>query len=100
MNMSDIRKSKIANDICSNYGLSKDAMLYYPIVYIYGDKELIIENFKGIYEYNSDNITIKTVNGFIKIAGKGFEIRQFDSEDIRIFGDIKNIVFGGLNDDI
>ena len=58
-----------------------------------GNKQLFIENYKGIIEYEDDNIKIKTHEGIIKLEGKSMFIKEITSEDIMVTGTIAMIQF-------
>jgi sporulation protein YqfC len=62
-----------------------------PKVTAIGRGEVLIENFKGIMDFQDGMIRVNTNNGVIKITGKSLNIREITSEEIIIGGKISNI---------
>ena len=62
-----------------------------PRLTIQGFKELLIENFKGILEYEEFFIRINTSIGTININGFNLNLTQITDEDIMITGKIDSI---------
>ena len=59
-----------------------------------GNRELFIENYRGIAEYGEDAILLQTKGDILKISGKRLEIAYYTNEDMKISGFIANIQFG------
>lgn len=62
-----------------------------PKVTAIGRGEVLIENFKGIMDFQDGMIRINTNNGVIKVIGEALNIREITSEEIIIGGKISNI---------
>ncbi len=62
-----------------------------PRVTAIGRGEVLIENFKGIMDFQDGMIRINTNNGVIKITGSALNIREITSEEMIIGGKISNI---------
>ena len=62
-----------------------------PKITILGFNELLIENYKGILEYEEFFIRINTHIGIININGFNFNLEQMTDEDLLISGKIENI---------
>lgn len=60
---------------------------------IMGFKEIIIENFKGILEYEEYFIRIKTNTGIINLKGYNFNLENLSNDDIKVTGQIEGIEF-------
>lgn len=73
--------------------LPKDIVLNVPKLTMVGSADLLIENFKGIIEYDNDRIRINTNSGIIKITGAGLRIKEITSEDLMVNGDISSLEF-------
>lgn len=58
---------------------------------IIGFDEMLIENYKGILEYEEFYIKVKTVIGNINISGFKLELEQFTEDDICVKGKIESI---------
>lgn len=68
-----------------------DAVGSRPKVTAIGRGEVLIENFKGIMDFQDGIIRINTNNGVIKVMGSNLSIREITSEEIIIGGKISNI---------
>lgn len=73
--------------------LPKDIVLNIPKLTMVGNGDLLIENFKGIIEYDDDKIRINTNSGIIKITGTRLGIKEITSEDLMVNGDITSLEF-------
>ena len=62
-------------------------------VTLVGERDLIIENYKGILEYDDKLVRIKTSHRPIKITGHDLEMRTITDEDVQIFGKIDSFEF-------
>lgn len=73
--------------------LPKEIVLNIPKVTIVGNKDMMIENYKGIMEYEEARIRVNTGTGVVKVTGASLLIREITSEDIIISGDIHGLEF-------
>ena len=58
---------------------------------ITGFSEMIIENFKGILEYEGYYIRINTEDGIININGYELKLENMTNDDIKVTGKIEKI---------
>ena len=64
-----------------------------PKITITGFNEMIIENFKGILEYEDYYIRINTSLGIININGFNMQLNEMTNDDLLIEGKIESIDF-------
>ncbi len=64
-----------------------------PKITIIGFEEILIENFKGIIEYEDFFARISTHIGIININGFNLKLSQMTEDDILVKGKIDNIDF-------
>ena len=64
-----------------------------PKITITGFNEILIENFRGILEYENFFIRISTSIGNISINGFNLKLNQMTDDDIFVSGKIENIDF-------
>ena len=64
-----------------------------PKITITGFDEVIIENFKGILEYEEFFVRVATYVGNVIINGFNMKLTQLNEEDILVKGKIDNISF-------
>ena len=76
-------------EVCSNV----------PKIVITGFDEMIIENFKGILEYEEFYIRINTYIGIININGYQLNLENMTDDDIKITGKIESFDFERIIDE-
>ena len=69
-----------------------------PKITITGFNEMIIENFKGILEYEDYFIRINTSLGIININGFELKLENMTNDDIKITGKIESIELDRIQD--
>ena len=62
-----------------------------PKLVITGFNEMVIENYKGILEYEDYYIKLNTFIGSININGFNLKLEQITEDNIRITGKIESI---------
>ncbi len=82
-------KEKVA-ELCN---IPKYAMLGYSIITFIGNSEVIIENHRGILEYNDESIRVMTKIGQLKIVGKRLNVLHYTTDELKIVGKITSITF-------
>ena len=73
--------------------LSKEAISNTPKITMTGFTEILIENFKGILEYEDFFVRIGTYIGNININGFNLKLNQMNEEDILVTGRIESVGF-------
>ena len=89
-----MRKNKLkkTNERINNFlEMPREISANEPKLTVQGFKELLIENFKGILEYEDFFVRINTSIGTININGFNLNLKQITDEDIMISGKIDNI---------
>lgn len=71
--------------------LPKDTVLGAPILTITGNREIWMENYKGILEYTQTQILLQAKTCQICIEGKNLSIDYYTNEDMKISGCICGI---------
>lgn len=77
-------------EVCN---IPKDAALGFPIITVVGKKEVYIESYRGILEYNHENIRVLTKLGQIKIKGKNLEVDYYTNDEMKITGIILSVEY-------
>lgn len=72
---------ELPKEVCSNI----------PKLTITGFDEIIIENFKGILEYEEFFVRISTHIGIINVNGYGLKLENMTEDDIKVTGKIESI---------
>ena len=72
---------EIPKEVCSNI----------PKFTITGFEEIIVENYKGILEYEDFFVRINTCIGIVNINGYNLNLQTMTNDDIKISGKIESI---------
>lgn len=73
--------------------LPKEVYSNEPKIVITGFDEVVIENFKGILEYEEFFLRINTFIGIININGYNLNLENLTNEDLRVKGKIESLEF-------
>lgn len=71
--------------------LPKEICTNIPKISITGFDEMIIENFKGILEYEEFFVRINTHIGIISINGFNLNLENMTNDDIKVTGKIESV---------
>lgn len=84
-------RNRTANIIDSVLNVPKEVSTGLPKITILGFNEILIENYRGVLEYENIYVRISTFIGIINISGYGFNLKQMTEDDILILGQIDSI---------
>jgi sporulation protein YqfC len=87
------KKERVKRKIASALSLPKEIVLNLPLISIYGNEEITIENYKGMIEYSEEKIRINTAKGIISIKGRNLIVNQITAENISIGGGLTSVEF-------
>ncbi len=82
---------KIKNRFVEITELPEELLTGYSKMVLLGDKEFLIENVKGIIEYDNTKIRVNTLSGEIQVSGQKLIINEITKDELLIKGKIKNI---------
>lgn len=85
-------KKKIKN-LTQTLSIPQDVINGSTIITIIGKTEIIVENYRGIIEYNDKVIKIGTKNGSIEFQGERFLIEYYTNDEMKIRGRISEIKY-------
>lgn len=91
--MKNKKLKSVKQNMVESLELPKDLMYGASIVTITGRREVLIENYKGILEYNEEYIRVQAKNVKITIFGKQLTIEYYTNEDMKVVGYIKSIEY-------
>lgn len=81
-----LHESELKEKIANSLKLPKDCICGSTIATITGNKEIWIENYKGILEYTTEQVLIQSKSCRILIEGKCLCIDYYTNEDMKITG--------------
>ena len=93
------KRKKVQSRINNFLEMPKEITSNEPKLTIQGFKELLIENYKGILEYEEFYVRISTHIGTININGFGLNLKQMTDEDIMVTGKINSIDLETVTDE-
>lgn len=70
-----------------------------PKVTIIGFKKIMVENYKGILEYENFFVRLNTTIGVLNIKGFNLSLNEMTDEDLIITGKIESIDFESATDE-
>ena len=70
-----------------------------PKITIMGFNQMLIENYKGILEYQEFFIRINTYTGIININGFHLSLNEMTTDDIMVTGNIESVDFESMIDE-
>lgn len=89
--MRKTKKQKKQSRIDKFLEIPKEISSEEPKIILTGFSELIIENYKGILEYQDFYIRISTYIGIININGYELDLNEMTTDDILVTGKIETI---------
>ena len=88
-----MKKKKQINRVDKLLEFPKEVYSNEPKIIINGFDELIIENFKGILEYEKFFVRINTYIGIININGYNLNLENMTNDDLKVKGKIESVEF-------
>ena len=85
------RREGLLEKTAELFDLPADALAGLPKVELVGDRELRIENHRGILAYGTEEIHVSGGVFIVKIAGQGLELRAMTGLELLITGRIAGI---------
>ncbi|KNY25745.1 sporulation protein YqfC [Pseudobacteroides cellulosolvens] len=89
----EIPKPRLKEKVTEVLDLPKEVILDIPKLTMIGNTNLVVENYKGVIEYDVEKIRLNTGIGIIRIGGKELVIKEITSEDIMVYGKIESLEF-------
>ncbi|OKP89961.1 MULTISPECIES: sporulation protein YqfC [Paenibacillus] len=75
--------------------LPQDVLQELPRITLIGNKELYIENHRGVLHFSSGQLKLALVNGSLEISGEGLMIRNILGQELTVEGVIGEIRYKG-----
>ena len=99
VNMKNKRTSRIQNKLNNILEVPRELSDNNPKITIIGFDEMLIENYKGILEYEEFYIKVNTSVGNININGFNLNLEQVTEDDILVKGTIESFDIDRIIDD-
>ena len=86
------RSNRLEN-MWRNIQISPDIFSDCPLLHMYGQKYVRIENYRGIMDYEDTYVKLMTKKGVLMIAGKRLEIAYCSDLEICIAGYVTSVQY-------
>ncbi len=73
--------------------MPKDVVMDLPKVSVCGDREIFVENHKGLVEYTDTEIRLKMKDGMIRVKGSGLRIIVMEYDRMVINGVFEGVFY-------
>lgn len=80
-------KKKLANAL----ELQEDIMLNLPLMHLTGGQRLVVENHKGVAEFDGTHVRIRAAKGYVLVQGEQLLVGSIGRDDIVITGNIQSV---------
>lgn len=87
------RQKGILQNIAQRLDIPQDIVLDLPRITMLGNKQLLIENHKGIIEYTSSLVRVKLNQGELYVHGHNLLLGNLQTEQILIEGTIAEVKY-------
>lgn len=84
---------KVRELVADAWGIPKDVIMDLPKISVSGNREIYIENYKGLLEYTAGEIRLSAAGGIIRIVGRDLSIDLIRINDIIVSGYFKSIEY-------
>lgn len=85
--------SRVKSNIVETLELPKDIVYGAVIITATGRNQVLVENYKGIIEYNREKIRLQTKTCQVAIEGKRLLVEYYTNEEMKISGFIQKIIY-------
>ena len=86
-------KTGLREHVANSFESSKEILLDVPRLVFIGNKEITIENYRGIVEYTDTLLVLETNPNQIRIEGKNLEVKTITQEMLYVKGIFCKIEF-------
>ncbi|MBD7909787.1 MULTISPECIES: sporulation protein YqfC [Clostridium] len=91
------KKNRNKETIIDKLKIPRELIMDTPRIIVTSDREIVIENYKGIVAFEKKEMKINTSVGIIKVQGGNFEILYIGGDTITISGEFKAIIYEGYS---
>ena len=85
------RRAGLLERTAELFDLPADALASLPRLELVGDKELRMENHRGILSYSGEEIAVSSEGMVVRVLGRGLELVSMTGDALRIRGEIQRV---------
>lgn len=89
----DTSSASFREKLADSLDISKEIILNTSKITLIGNRELTIENYRGIIEYTSEKIKLISNPSFIEVGGFNLEIKTMTKDFLYITGTLSCVSF-------
>ena len=90
------KKERFQETVASSLELPGDLVFAEPVLTMIGQREICIENYRGILSYSQTSLQILTRKGKVTIKGENLTVLYYRGEEMKVGGEIAGILFEDL----
>lgn len=79
--------------ICETLKLPRDVLLGEMLISFVGRRQMVVENYRNLILYTDTCIRLQGKSGRLSVAGSRLVIDYYNSEEMKISGQIKSVEF-------
>lgn len=87
-----MERKYILDQLMMGIDLPSEALPGVPLVEIFGEHRVLVENYCGVAAYSNTEISIKTNFGSIKVSGSGLVLARMTCQQLVITGFIESVI--------
>ena len=91
------RHEDVLNVLTNGINLPTEAIPRLPLVELFGDKRVLVENHKGVSVYSVNEIQVKVSYGCLCIYGSDLELTQMTKQQLVVTGVITGVAISRGN---
>lgn len=91
--MSKAKKPTFRERLACMLEIPRDLAFQDCIITWIGEREILLENYRGIQEYRSDHLLVQTQKGNLHIQGTSISILSYTEHEMQISGEIQAIFY-------
>ena len=95
MNRATRFSKKLKNRFSEISDISEELTMGLSKIVVLGNQECLIENYKGIIQYENIKIRLKTASGVVMVEGDNLHINEIGEGEMLVKGKITNLVLEG-----
>ena len=91
--MKKIKITTVRECLADLLELHGDLAYHGCIITLIGEREILLENYRGILEYRSDHLLVLTANGRIRIQGVSLSVLYYTELEMKVTGQITSVLY-------
>lgn len=77
------------------FELPEEILLDLPKVTVLGDRQVLVENHRGLVGFHPERVMVETTRGRLTVKGEGLQVGAVDRETVILTGVIRSVAWRG-----